>query len=110
MRIVIAAVGRALKSPEQALCDLYCERAGAFGPRIGFNKLDLIVVDTSRASTATARIDEEAAKLLARSPTPAHRIALDENGRAMTSPDFAAHLARLRDSGVQDLMLSDRRP
>ncbi len=103
MRLVIAAVGRARGSPEQALCDLYCERAGAMGAKLGFGKLELIVVDTSRAARPKHRMDEEAAKLIAKLRPGCQRIALDEGGRAMTSEGFAKHLARLRDSGLRDL-------
>ena len=103
MRLVIAAVGRARDAPELALCDLYLERARAMGGKLGFTKLDAIVIDTSRAATAEARMAEEAAKLSAKLPAGAHRIALDEAGRAMTSEAFARHLAKLRDSGLRDL-------
>jgi 23S rRNA (pseudouridine1915-N3)-methyltransferase len=96
MRIVIAAVGRARAAPEQALCDLYLERAGALGQKLGFSKFAFVVADTSRAQHADARMTEEAAKLFKHAGT-AHLMALDEQGSAMTSEAFARHLAKLRD-------------
>jgi 23S rRNA (pseudouridine1915-N3)-methyltransferase len=36
---------------------------------------------------------------------PAHRIALDEQGRTLSSEAFAKHLAGLRDRGCRDLVL-----
>jgi 23S rRNA (pseudouridine1915-N3)-methyltransferase len=42
---------------------------------------------------------EEAERLNASIPKGARIIALDEQGRAMTSEDFARHLAKLRDDG-----------
>ena len=102
MRIAIAAVGRARAAPELTLADLFCERARALGPGLGFPKLDIVIVDVSKSATAPARMADEAAKLARAIPKGAHRIALDEEGRAMTSERFAAHLASLRDRGVRD--------
>jgi 23S rRNA (pseudouridine1915-N3)-methyltransferase len=104
MRLTIAAVGRSRESPEQALCELYCDRARGFAPKLGFSKLDLVVVDISRAASADARMTEEAQKLSNKLPVGAHRIALDEGGRTMTSEAFAKHLRRLADSGARDLV------
>ena len=104
MRLIIAAVGRVRgRAPETELCDLYCERARGLGRKLGFIKLDLFVVDTSRLDLPAKRMTEEAARLAAKLPEPAHRIALDESGRTMTSEAFAKHIAKLRDSGTRDL-------
>ena len=102
MRIVVAAVGRVRAAPEQSLSDEYCERARPLGAKLGFVKLETLIVDTSRAQSAEARMAEEAAKLSARLAAGTHRIALDEEGRAMTSEAFAKHLAKLRDRGIRD--------
>ncbi len=98
MRVTIAAVGRARAAPEQALCDLYLERARALGPKLGFAKFDLAVIDASRLNAAAARMEEEAAKLLKHAGS-SHLIALDEAGAAATSEAFARQLAKLRDRG-----------
>ncbi|HXJ03326.1 MAG TPA: 23S rRNA (pseudouridine(1915)-N(3))-methyltransferase RlmH [Micropepsaceae bacterium] len=103
MRITALAVGRARASAEQGLCDVHWERAAALGGKLGFTKLDFLIVDTSRGSSSAARMDDEAKKLTARMPSAAHRIALDEGGRSLSSEAFAKHLASLRDSGVRDL-------
>jgi len=103
MRLTIAAVGRSRETPEQALCELYCERARLLAPKLGFSKLDLVIVDISRAATPDARMKEEAEKLTGKLAAGAHRIALDEAGRAMSSEGFATHLRRLGDSGGRDL-------
>ena len=104
MRITVAAVGRARTAPEQTLCELHWERAVALGGRLGFSKLDFLTVDTSRGGNAVARMEEEAKKLTSRIPAPAHRIALDEEGRSLSSEAFAKHLAALRDRGLRDLV------
>ncbi len=103
MRVTVAAVGRTRDAPEQTLCDLYRERASALGPKLGFSRFDLVVVDTARAPTPEARMEAEAAKLTARIAQPAHRIALDEKGRGLSSEAFARHLASLRDRGIRDV-------
>ena len=103
MRLTIAAIGRSREAPEQALCELYCERARVLAPKLGFSKLDLIIVDISRAATPDARMKEEAEKLAGKLAAGAHRIALDEAGRAMSSESFASHLRRLCDTGGRDL-------
>lgn len=104
MRLTIAAVGRSRESPEQALTDLYCERARAIAPKLGFSKLDLVVVDTSREATPDARMKEEAEKIGRKLTEGAHRIALDEAGRTPTSEAFAKRLRQLADAGTRDLV------
>ena len=104
MRITVAGVGRARDAPEQTLCELHWERAAQLGAKLGFSRLDLAIIDTSRATSAAARLEDEARKLGSRIPSPAHRIALDEAGRSLTSEAFAKHLAVLRDRGVRDLV------
>jgi 23S rRNA (pseudouridine1915-N3)-methyltransferase len=104
MRLTIAAVGRSRESPEQALTDLYCERARAIALKLGVSKLELVIVDTSRAAAPEVRMKEEAEKIGHKLPAGAHRIALDEAGRAMTSEAFARRLRQLTDSGTRDLV------
>lgn len=104
MRLTIAAVGKIRASPEQELCDLYWERARALAPKLGISKIEIIAVETSRGTSVESRLNDEAAKLGAKIRAGAHRIALDEAGRGMTSGDFAKHLAKLRDSSVRDVV------
>jgi 23S rRNA (pseudouridine1915-N3)-methyltransferase len=104
MRITVAAVGRVRAAPEMALFESYWERSAALGGKLGISKLDLLIMDTSRAGSPALRMEEEAAKLEARIPAPAHRIALDEGARALTSEAFANRIALLRDRGTRDLV------
>jgi 23S rRNA (pseudouridine1915-N3)-methyltransferase len=103
MRLTIAAVGRSRESPEQTLCNFYLERSQSFAHKLGISKLDLIIIDTSRAATPDARVKEEAEKLAAKLPASAHLIALDETGRAMSSEIFAGRIRRLADTSTRDL-------
>ncbi len=104
MRLTIAAVGRSRESPEQALTDLHVERARAIAPKLGFSKLELVIVDTSRAAGADARMKEEAGRISQKLPAGAHLIVLDEAGRTMSSEAFAKRLRQLADSGTRDLV------
>jgi 23S rRNA pseudoU1915 N3-methylase RlmH len=82
MRLIVAAVGKIQRAaPEQELFALYLERARGLGVKLGFTKLDCITVDTSRAAGPQGRQDEEAKRLIVKSPPGARRIALDEAGR-----------------------------
>jgi 23S rRNA (pseudouridine1915-N3)-methyltransferase len=103
VRLILACVGRGAKSPEQELCDQYLKRASVLGPRLGFSRIELSVVEISRAASAPARMKEEAEKLVLRLPQSVHHIALDEAGRTRSSEDFARHLASLRDRSVGDI-------
>jgi 23S rRNA (pseudouridine1915-N3)-methyltransferase len=103
VRLTIACVGQAKAAPELDLCDLYCERARPMGAKLGFSKLAVVAIATSRAASAPTRMDEEAKALASKLAPGTHRIALDEAGRAMTSEAFAQYLAKLRDSGLRDL-------
>lgn len=96
MRITVAAVGRLGRAPEAALARDYLDRATATGRSLGLGPVELVEVEACRPGKAA-----EAAALLAALPPDAHRIALDERGRAMGSRDFARQLEALRDSGVR---------
>jgi 23S rRNA (pseudouridine1915-N3)-methyltransferase len=103
MRITVLAVGRARDAPEQALCELQWNRATILGRKLGFSQLDFMIVDTARKGEPAQRMEEEAKRLIARVPPAAHRIALDEAGRSLSSEALARHLAGLRDRGGRDL-------
>ncbi|MGQ0742447.1 MAG: 23S rRNA (pseudouridine(1915)-N(3))-methyltransferase RlmH [Alphaproteobacteria bacterium] len=97
MRIVIAAVGRARNAAEDDLTDRFLKNANALGRRLGFRGIELATVNTSRAQQKSKRIAEEADRLIAKIPRGARIVALDANGRALSSEDFARTLARMRD-------------
>ena len=105
MRITLAAIGRLKDGPDRALFDRYWQRLDAGGRKIAFHPLRLIELPESRAQTAPARKADEAARLDQASASRDFTIALDESGRQLTSPAFAALLARHRDAGVRELAL-----
>ncbi|MBF9036861.1 23S rRNA (pseudouridine(1915)-N(3))-methyltransferase RlmH [Rhodobacterales bacterium HKCCE2091] len=95
MRIVIAAVGRLRAGPEKALVDDYLARFDRSGRALGLGPAALVEVEDRKGGGMAA----EAALLSKALPDGAWVVALDERGTTMTSPDFAASIARQRDDG-----------
>ena len=105
MRIVIAAVGRLKEGPERQLFERYRDRLAASGRGLGWGPFDVAEVPESRASDAASRKSDEAARLLAKVGGAEVRIALDENGRELSSDAFATYLQQRRQAGVSCLAL-----
>jgi 23S rRNA (pseudouridine1915-N3)-methyltransferase len=96
MKITLASVGpRRTRSKSEASDRLiadYIERASRYVP-----------CDSEVFESETAVIDwldRQAGR------TPAYAILLDSRGQQYTSDEFAAHLGRVRDEGVQRLVLA----
>jgi 23S rRNA (pseudouridine1915-N3)-methyltransferase len=98
MRVVLCAVGRLKGSPEGDLAADWLERFDRTGRALGLGPAAVAEVEDRKGGGMTA----EAALLAAAIPDGAAVCALDERGRAMTSPDFADMLARWRDEGRRD--------
>jgi 23S rRNA (pseudouridine1915-N3)-methyltransferase len=95
MRVRICAVGRLRAGPERTLVEDYLSRFARAGRPLGLGPAEVVEIEDRRGGGAAAE-----GELLRRAlPAGAATVALDERGRAMTSPDFAAFLARLRDAG-----------
>ncbi|MGR3485443.1 MAG: 23S rRNA (pseudouridine(1915)-N(3))-methyltransferase RlmH [Paracoccaceae bacterium] len=87
MRLIVCAVGRLDgRSEERGLFEDYQGRILGMGRAAGFQGLGEIEVAAKGGPKA------EAAALEAAIPAGAIRVALDERGRQMTSPDFARRL------------------
>lgn len=96
MRVRIAAVGRlSARTPEAALIDDYLTRFAQTGRSLGLGPATVAEVEDRRGGGKPA----EAALLARQIPEGAALIALDERGRVLSSPDFAAALGRFRDQG-----------
>ena len=89
MHLIIAAVGRMKKGPEQELADRYCDRVSKSGKAIGISQVKVIEIVESRASTSDARKGEEAENLLSRLPENCTIFAFDERGKSPDSRQFA---------------------
>jgi 23S rRNA (pseudouridine1915-N3)-methyltransferase len=99
MRLVVAAVGRLKRGPEQDLAERYRERAANSGRTIGIRAVTISEIDESRARRAKDRVAEEAAALKTLIPPAAAVVALDERGEGLASDALAQRLGRWRDEG-----------
>jgi 23S rRNA (pseudouridine1915-N3)-methyltransferase len=98
MRVHLCVVGRLKSGPERMLIDDYVTRFDRAGRPLGLGPVSEHEVEDRRGGGMAAE-----AVLLARAvPQGAVIVVLDERGRQMTSPEFAAALAGWRDGGRQD--------
>ena len=98
MRLHLCAVGRLRAGPERELIDDYLQRCTRTGRALGLGPVTEHEVEDRKSGGPAAE-----AELLSRAlPDGAALIALDERGRLLSSPDFAATLARFRDAGRGD--------
>lgn len=95
MKVVIAAVGRLRAGPEKAIWDDYLQRFDRTGRGLGLGPARLVEVEDRKGGGP----DAEAALLDRAVPGGAALCVLDERGRGMTSPEFAAVLGGWRDAG-----------
>ncbi len=96
MNITIAAVGRMKAGPEKILWDDYAKR-------LNWNLSLKEVEEKNPLKPAQMKI-KEAALLLNAIPKDATLIALDQNGRSLSSPAFAKKIGGFQDDGIQDLV------
>lgn len=99
MRIAICAVGRMRAGPERELTLDYLARFDRTGRPLGLGPASVAEVEDRKSAGPEA----EAALLDRAAPAGALLCVLDERGKLLNSPDFAAELARHRDAGRQDL-------
>ena len=90
MRLVVAAVGRGRGDPAQQLFEDYHKRL----------PWPLELREVRAGGGGKAGREREAAALLKGLPTGAYVVALDGGGKALTSEEFAARLASVRDNGT----------
>ena len=103
MRLLIAAIGKLKQGPERDLFAHYLGRAEAAGRKLHLSPLGVIEVAESKAATASARIQAEAATLLARIPSAHKLVCLDRGGETIDSAAFARLLAKSRDEGTEGI-------
>ena len=103
MHLTIGAVGKLKAGPERELYQRYAGRVTSAGKALKLGPVNCIEISESRKGSAKQRLAEEAAKLLAKIPDAAVLIALDENGEAHSSEQFARLLGKQRDAGASNL-------
>ena len=95
----LCAVGRLRAGPERDLIADYTTRFDRTGRALGLGPLTEHEVEDKKNAGKAAE-----AELLARAvPAGAVLVTLDERGKLLTSPEFAAQLGRWRDAGRQDV-------
>lgn len=99
MRLHVCAVGRLRAGPERDLFDDYSRRFERTGRSLGLGPILEHEVESRKGGGAAA----EAELLSSAIPEAATLVALDERGRLLSSPDFAAWIAARRDAGRADL-------
>ncbi len=99
MKVLVAAVGRLKAGPEQALAERYLEAASNFGRQVRLGPLTVAEMPESRASDAPTRCADEARRLLKLTADTSVRVVLSEQGKSLTSQEFADWLAARRDQG-----------
>ena len=102
MRLIIVAIGRLRDGPEAQLVADYLARFDRTGRPLGLGPARVIEIDDRKGAGPVA----EAALIGAALPKGAILAALDERGQTLSSPDFAAVLRRLADTGTRDLALA----
>jgi 23S rRNA (pseudouridine1915-N3)-methyltransferase len=99
LRVHLCAVGRLRSGPERDLIADYTQRFDRTGRALSLGPLTEHEVEDKKNAGMAAE-----AELLARAvPQGAVLVTLDERGKLLTSPEFAAQLARWRDAGRQDV-------
>ena len=99
MKLAILAVGRLRAGPEADLMRDYLDRFDKTGRALGLGPARVIEVEDKKNAGRAA----EGALLARALPDGAAIVALDERGRTLTSPEFAATLARWRDTGRSEV-------
>ena len=99
MRISVAAIGK-MRGAEATLTEDYLKRSRDLGRRLGFTGPDLSEFEPPRGLAGPARTAKEG-DWLAAAGDGGVSIVLDERGKNLSSEDFAAMLANLRDSGTR---------
>ncbi len=105
MDLSILAIGRMKSGPEQELFETYLKRSQKSGRQLGFGGPHILQFAESRAKTTQMRKKEEAETLLSAAGS-GFVIALDENGKDISSPDFAAILRQQADNGEKQLSIA----
>lgn len=104
MRLMIVAIGRLKDGADRTLVERYAGRLDGTGRALSLGPMTIRELAECRAGSATARMAEEAGRLLRAVEAPGTvTVALDAGGRQLTSEAFAQWIARQRDDGCKTL-------
>jgi len=99
MRIIVAAIGRLKRGPEQELAERYRERAAKSGRGLGLRSVEVVEIAESRARDAQRRMLEESIALANVIPKGAATVLLDPRGDKIDSNSLTAHIRGWNDGG-----------
>ena len=103
MKIAVAAIGLLKSGPEKEMAADYEQRIPVLGRNAGVTGFVVQDWPESKAGTADLRKAEEAKRLWSAVPADGLAIVLDERGKALSSPDFAAVLQQQANLGTKHL-------
>ena len=103
MRLLICAVGRLKSGPSKDLFEHYAGFLRNTAPKAGFTDFSLIEIDARKSPGGGAAQRWQAERLIERVPQGAWIVALDEQGRSLSSQAFASTLGQWRDRGIKDV-------
>jgi 23S rRNA (pseudouridine1915-N3)-methyltransferase len=102
MKLIVGSVGRLKAGAERELVTRYSARITGLSRAVGITEFKSFEVTESRAAHANSRKREEATALIEKCGESL-LIALDERGGAVTSRQFAEHIAQWRDQGQSSI-------
>ena len=103
MRLSIVAVGRLKSGPDRELFDRYWDRVEKQTRALGLSSNKIIEINEARSGNSDQRRAEEAKTILAKTPTGAQLIVLDETGKQQTSIEFAQSIRKMQEDGSPDV-------
>jgi len=103
MRLTILSVGRLKRRPEHDLFQHYVERAVGAGQALSVGPLKAVEVAQSRKASVVERRQQEASLLLAKLDKSDQLVALEENGKGLTSAELAAMIGKWREAGIGEI-------
>lgn len=106
MRFTLSCVGKMKAGAEKDLLERYLDRARKTGRGLGITDVRVVELAESRAQRPEDRKTEEAGALLATVSGGARIVALDENGKNLTSAVFSRKLEAWKDQGVADVVFA----
>ena len=101
--MTVIAAGRLKPGPEKLIAEDYLTRAQEMGRKCGISRIGVAEFSESQASSATARMAEEAKLFSGALPPRAFSIVMDERGKALASEAFADLLRRHLEGGTPDM-------
>ncbi len=99
MKISVLAVGRLKSGAEQAQFNRYFDLFNAAARGLKMPPMTVVEIGEGRSDSVAERKDAEAQELL-KKVGASRLIALDEEGKSLTSYEFMAMISRLRDEAL----------